>query len=479
MSITGTSVSENIVIPAQQPVSQPVSQPQPQLQLQQQPQQPPTLPPHRNSSIAETSSLHHTKSLSRKPPPPSAMAPRMQQSSISSPPIQPQSQQISQSQPQIQHQQPLPHSIIPPHAPPPLQTPPAPVRPPTLEKLPPGTLLTVGSHQVKIVKYLSEGGYAHIYAVKINPLEDGKDIACLKRVIVPNKDGLNQLRAEVEVMQRLCKFDNIVKYYDSNASRMINSPGCYEVLVLMELCPNKSLLDFMNSRLRTKLTINEILKIMMDISKAVYSMHKLKLIHRDIKIENVLLDEHFNFKLADFGSTCPILRVPRNQQEFQILHNDILLQTTPQYRSPEMIDLYRGLPIDDKSDIWALGVFLYKLCYYITPFEIAGELSILHAAYSFPVQPNFPSNLKNLINLMLQENPMFRPNIYQVLIELGKILNFNEQLYKEVLFDQGYIDFYGVGEYKYPSNEQVHPPIEPLPADYRRCFFQSKNSLGR
>ncbi|ODQ48736.1 hypothetical protein PICMEDRAFT_28731, partial [Pichia membranifaciens NRRL Y-2026] len=297
-------------------------------------------------------------------------------------------------------------------------------RPPSLVKLPPGTQLTVGKHQVTIVKYLSEGGFAHIYVVKTNPMERGTDVACLKRVIVPNKEGLNQLRAEVEVMQRLAKADNIVRYYDSNASRLPNAPGCYEVLVLMELCPNKSLLDFMNSRLRTKLSASEILKIMLDISKAVYNMHRMKLIHRDIKIENVLLDENFNFKLADFGSTCPILRVPRNHQEFQILHNDILLQTTPQYRCPEMIDLYRGLPVDEKSDIWALGVFLYKLCYYTTPFEVAGELSILHAAYSFPAQPHFPSGIRNLINIMLQENPVFRPNIYQVLMEVCKLSGF-------------------------------------------------------
>jgi serine/threonine protein kinase len=345
-------------------------------------------------------------------------------------------------------------------------------RTPALEKLPPGTILTVGKHQVTIVKYLSAGGFAHIYVVKTDPMEQGTDIACLKRVIVPNKEGLNQLRAEVEVMQRLSKAENVVKYYDSNASRLANSPGSYEVLVLMELCSNKSLLDFMNSRLKTKLSTNEILKIMLDISKAVYNMHFMKLIHRDIKIENVLLDEHYNFKLADFGSTCPILRVPRNHQEFQILHNDILMQTTPQYRSPEMIDLYRGLPIDEKSDIWALGVFLYKLCYYTTPFEIPGELGILHSAYNFPAQPQFPKSLKQLINIMLQENPIFRPNIYQVLIEVCKLSGFNSDSISKIT--DVYKDFYGLGNYQYPSNEQIHPAIEPFTPSFIPMFSPFK-----
>ena len=59
--------------------------------------------------------------------------------------------------------------------------------------------------------------------------------------------------------------------------------------MLMELCPNGSLLDYMNKHIKTKLTEPQILKIMLDISR-IYEMHKLKLVHRDIKIENVLID---------------------------------------------------------------------------------------------------------------------------------------------------------------------------------------------
>ncbi|OUM55410.1 hypothetical protein BVG19_g4941 [[Candida] boidinii] len=338
----------------------------------------------------------------------------------------------------------------------------------TLEKLPPDTLLTVGRHQVEIVKYLSEGGFAHIYIVKINPSENNSDIACLKRVIVPNKEGLNQLRAEVEVMQRLATCDQVVKYYDSNASRIPNTSS-YEVLVLMELCTNKSLLDYMNSKLKTKLSEIEILKIMYDISRAVYFMHSQKLIHRDIKIENVLIDSGYNFKLADFGSTCPFLRSPKNQQEFQMLCNDIMHQTTPQYRSPEMIDLYRGSPIDEKSDIWALGIFLYKLCYYITPFEQAGELAILHAAYDFPHAPIYSSNLKKLIISMLLENPIIRPNIVQIVYQVGKLLNLDSNK-----IESQYKDFYNFGPYNF-ENEYCKTPQKPYTASVIPQIYGSIN----
>ena len=65
-----------------------------------------------------------------------------------------------------------------------------------------------------------------------------------------------------------------------------------------------------------------------------------------------------------------------------------------------MIDVYRKHPIDEKSDIWALGVLLYKLCYYTTPFEAQGQLAILNASFKFPGHPYFSDRLKKLIGML-------------------------------------------------------------------------------
>lgn len=323
-----------------------------------------------------------------------------------------------------------------------------------LLKLPEGTELQVGSHKVTIVKYLSEGGFAHIYEVTIDPKEKDSEIACLKRVLVPDKNGLNQLRKEVDVMKTLRYGRNIVKYYDSHAERL--EDGTYQVLVLMELCPNKSLLDYMNAKIKTKLTEEEILKIMLDISVGVYEMHKLKMIHRDIKIENVLIDAKHDFKLCDFGSTSMPIMPPRDQQQFQHLSHDIMYQTTPQYRAPEMIDLYRGYPIDEKADIWALGCFLYKLCYYTTPFEANGDIAILHATFQFLPKPDFSGDLKNLIIIMLQENPLLRPNIVQVLMLLCQILKVDfKDIDIEDIYATGPYNFHALHEYQRQKQAEI------------------------
>lgn len=337
---------------------------------------------------------------------------------------------------------------------------------PGFEKFTPGHTVSVGSHKVEVVNYLAEGGFAQIYTVKFiellnefdtlsmemdmkpdkNKLEIGSN-ACLKRVIVSDENGLNEMKNEIDVMIKLSGAPNIVQYYDSNATKLQNGTPAYEVFLLMELCPNKSLLDFMNDRLATKLSIDEIFNIMYDITLGLAQMHYLPepLIHRDIKIENVLVDGNNNFKLADFGSTSGIKTISQTHQEIAISAQDIFVHTTPQYRSPEMIDLYRYLPIDEKADIWALGVFLYKLLFYITPFEMTGQFAILHAKFEFP-DNKYPTQLIDLISAMLMENPNMRPNIYQVFVTICNYKKLEVPLHDK--YEAGPFDYQACNEYR-------------------------------
>ncbi|PSR90373.1 hypothetical protein BD289DRAFT_366224 [Coniella lustricola] len=284
----------------------------------------------------------------------------------------------------------------------------------------PGTKIQVGSHRVVIQKYLSEGGFAHVYLVKMPQPIDGTDVAVLKRVAVPDKEALKGMRTEVETMKRLKGHRPIVTYIDSHASELRG--GGYEVFLLMEFCNGGGLIDFMNTRLQHRLTEPEILQIFADVAEGVACMHYLKppLLHRDLKVENVLITNTGSkkkFKLCDFGSAAVPRPAPTTVTECRLVEEDVQKHTTMQYRSPEMVDVYRKQPIDEKSDIWALGVLLYKLCYYTTPFEEQGQLAILNASYRFPNYPAFSDRIKKLIASMLREHPQTRPNIFQVLHE--------------------------------------------------------------
>ncbi|KAF9960399.1 hypothetical protein BGZ72_007057 [Mortierella alpina] len=282
--------------------------------------------------------------------------------------------------------------------------------------IPPGTTIQLGKFTVLIDRYIAEGGFAHVYLATLT--NGGGFPVVVKRIAAPDKERLAIVNSEIETMKRLGKHKNIVEYMDSCMGKL--EGGGYEVLILMEYCGGGPVIDLMNRRLQHRLTEPEILKIFSNVGEAVAYMHYSDppILHRDIKVENILLSNN-DYKLCDFGSaTTNILRgdnIPRNVKDIQLLEEEINNHTTLQYRAPEMLDLYMRRGIDEKIDIWALGVLLYKLCYYTTPFEEQGQLAILNVRYTIPEHPVFSPALIGLFQSMLKEDPKQRPNIYQVM----------------------------------------------------------------
>jgi serine/threonine protein kinase len=155
----------------------------------------------------------------------------------------------------------------------------------------------------------------------------------------------------------------------------------------------------MNRRLRERLTEAEILQIFVDVCEGVACMHNSRppLLHRDLKVENILQSSTTSYKLCDFGSATAVAKPPANTLEIRALEADLNRYTTLQYRAPEMVDLYSRRPVDEKSDVWALGVLLYKLCYYTTPFEEHGPLAITNVHYRIPPYPVYSAQMNQLI----------------------------------------------------------------------------------
>lgn len=208
----------------------------------------------------------------------------------------------------------------------------------------------------------------------------------------------------------------------------------YEVYILMEYCSGGGLLDLLNTRLRNRLSEQEVLEIFGDVCKGVAAMHHLDppVAHRDLKIENILIvsatagSKRPIYKLCDFGSAKPVLsrRPPRSMDELKRLEADLNRSTTLPYRPPEMVDVYQRRVIDEKADIWALGVLLYKLCYYTTPFEEngGGPLAILNVKYRFPSNPPYSDRIKGLVASLLVDPSTKRPSIDELLIRVYGLL---------------------------------------------------------
>jgi len=138
-----------------------------------------------------------------------------------------------------------------------------------------------------------------------------------------------------------------------------NHSGVYEILLLIEYCSRGHVLDLMNKRLNSGFNESEILHIFSDVCQAISRLHfnKVPIAHRDLKVENILINDSNNYVLCDFGSATQKILEP-DKIGVNRVEEEITRFTTVQYRSPEMVDLYSGYPIGLKADIWALGLSL-------------------------------------------------------------------------------------------------------------------------
>ncbi|KAF7302871.1 Protein kinase domain-containing protein [Mycena kentingensis (nom. inval.)] len=280
----------------------------------------------------------------------------------------------------------------------------------------PGQSISVNKYTVQVERYLSQGGFAHVYLVRTATPVYNTTHHVLKRIAVSNDAMLTEVKKEVDIMRLLKGHPNIVHLIDAAWHRMPN--GLYEVFILMEFCPGGGIIDMMNRRLRERLTEAEILQIFVDVLEGVAYMHNSRppLLHRDLKVENILQSSATSFKLCDFGSATTVSpRPPATMQEIRALEADLNRHTTLQYRAPEMVDPYMRRPVDEKSDVWALGVLLYKLCYYTTPFEEHGPLAILNVQYRIPPYPVYSQQMNALIASMLREHGHQRPTVFELL----------------------------------------------------------------
>ncbi|XP_048419409.2 AP2-associated protein kinase 1-like isoform X2 [Stegostoma tigrinum] len=272
-----------------------------------------------------------------------------------------------------------------------------------------GKVYAVGRYQVTVEELIAEGGFAIVFLVKTH-----SGVRCaLKRMYVNSEHALQVCKQEIAIMKDLSGHKNIVNYLDSSVTS-VNASDVWEVLILMEYCRGGQVVNLMNQRLHSGFGETEVLQIFCDICEAVARLHQCKppIIHRDLKVENLLLHDSGSYVLCDFGSATN--RVIHPQIEgVSTVEEEIKKYTTLSYRAPEMVNLYSGKSITTKADIWALGCLLYKLCFFTLPFG-ESQVAICDANFTIPDNSKYSSEMHCLIRYMLEADPDKRPDIYQV-----------------------------------------------------------------
>ncbi|XP_049434119.1 AP2-associated protein kinase 1-like isoform X5 [Epinephelus fuscoguttatus] len=272
-----------------------------------------------------------------------------------------------------------------------------------------GRVFTIGRYQVTVEEIVAEGGFAIVFLVRTH-----QGVRCaLKRMYVNNEHDLQVCKLEIQIMKDLVGNKHIVGFLDSSIAA-VGAGDVWEVLILMDFCRGGQVVNLMNQRLQTGFTEAEVLQIFCDTCEAVAHLHHCKtpIIHRDLKVENILLHDRGHYVLCDFGSATNRFQNPQTEG-VPAVEEEIKKYTTLSYRAPEMVNLYGGMVITTKADIWAMGCLLYKLCYFTLPFG-ESQVAICDGSFTIPDNSRYSQDMHCLIRYMLEPDPDKRPDIYQI-----------------------------------------------------------------
>uniref|UniRef100_A0A8C6PZ40 Cyclin-G-associated kinase n=1 Tax=Nothobranchius furzeri TaxID=105023 RepID=A0A8C6PZ40_NOTFU len=288
-----------------------------------------------------------------------------------------------------------------------------------------GQVVELGDMKLRIKRVIAEGGFAFVYEAQ--DMSSGKDYALKVRGTSETLPCDRVCSLTLCCQKKLSGHPNMVQFCSAaSISKEESDTGQAEFLILTELCKGQ-LVDFIKRvEQKAPLLCDTVLKIFYQSCRAVQHMHKQKppVIHRDLKIENLLISNQGTIKLCDFGSSTTVSHYPDyswSAQKRSMVEDEITRNTTPAYRTPEMIDLYSNFPINEKQDIWALGCILYLLCFKQHPFEDGAKLQIVNGKYSIPQNDVKYTVFHDLIRSMLKVNPEERLSITELVNQLQEI----------------------------------------------------------
>ncbi|KAM9031926.1 serine/threonine-protein kinase Nek5 [Sarcophilus harrisii] len=249
-----------------------------------------------------------------------------------------------------------------------------------------------------VIKMIGEGAFGKAFLAK------GKadNQQCVIKEIDLTKMPYREKEAskkEVILLAKM-KHPNIVKFFTS--LQEMN-----KLYIVMEYCDGGDLMKRISRQHGVLFDEDKILGWFVQISLGLKHIHDRKILHRDIKTQNIFLSNNeMVAKLGDFG----IARVLNNTME--------LARTcvgTPYYLSPEIC---QNKPYNNKTDIWSLGCVLYELCTLRHPFEGSNlhqlVLKICQTRFE-PISPKFSSDLQILVTQLFNIPPRNRPSINSIL----------------------------------------------------------------
>lgn len=201
----------------------------------------------------------------------------------------------------------------------------------------------------QIIKHIGNGKFSNVYLA--NDLKNNRKVA-IKRINKMNLKGndLELIKTEVDIL-KVCQHPCVVTLYD-----ILETYSTFNIV--LEYCSGGNFFRYLYDR-QFNITESQIVSYLNKIAKAVFSMHSVGIIHRDLKLSNIAMtsaEDNADIRILDFGLSKLLGPGEKCSESYG----------TPGYAAPEVIneDKY-----DFKADVWTIGVIAFCLCTGKLPFD--------------------------------------------------------------------------------------------------------------